>query len=435
MGRAGWILVVLCFLGSFSVWAVDVHDARLWRAPDHTRIVFDLTGPAEHSLLVLSNPRRIVLDIQDTNLRTNLADLKLANTPVSLVRSGVREGDDLRIVMEVSAQVDPRSFALQANEQAGYRLVLDLYDYQALQSVPAVKKSVQESAKRNIIIAIDAGHGGEDPGATGPNRLREKDVVLAIAKELKVLFKADVGFQPIMVRSGDYYVSLKGRRDLARKHQADLFVSIHADAFKRKQAHGASVYALSNGGATSTAALHLAQRENAADLVGGVSLSDKDDMLAGVLADLSMTSTLDTSLQLGNQVLRNVDDIAHLHKKQVEQAGFAVLKSPDVPSILVETGFISNPKESSLLATSRYQKKMASAIHRGIKGWFFAHPPSGTLLAWQKQQGGQQYIIARGDTLSGIADRFSISLADLKSYNRIDSSKILVGQKLNIPKS
>ncbi len=435
MGRAGWILVVLCFLRSFSVWAADVHDARLWRAPDHTRIVFDLTGPAEHSLLVLSNPRRIVLDIQDTNLRTNLADLKLANTPVSLVRSGVREGDDLRIVMEVSARVDPRSFALQANEQAGYRLVLDLYDYQTLQSVPAVKKSVQESAKRNIIIAIDAGHGGEDPGATGPNRLREKDVVLAIAKELKVLFKADVGFQPIMVRSGDYYVSLKGRRDLARKHQADLFVSIHADAFKRKQAHGASVYALSNGGATSTAALHLAQRENAADLVGGVSLSDKDDMLAGVLADLSMTSTLDTSLQLGNQVLRNVDDIAHLHKKQVEQAGFAVLKSPDVPSILVETGFISNPKESSLLATSRYQKKMASAIHRGIKGWFFAHPPSGTLLAWQKQQGGEQYIIARGDTLSGIADRFSISLADLKSYNRIDSSKILVGQKLNIPKS
>ena len=435
MSRACWILGVLSFLGSSFVWAVDVHDVRLWRAPDHTRVVFDLTGPAEYSLLVLSNPRRIVLDIQDTNLRTNLADLKLANTPLSLLRSGVRDGDDLRIVMEVSAEVDPRSFALQANEQAGHRLVLDLYDYQSLQSTPVVKKSVQESAKRDIIIAIDAGHGGEDPGATGPNRLREKDVVLAIAKKLKALFKADVGFQPIMVRSGDYYVSLKGRRDLARKHQADLFVSIHADAFKRKQAHGASVYALSNGGATSTAALHLAQRENAADLVGGVSLSDKDDVLAEVLADLSMTSTLDTSLQLGNQVLRNVDDVARLHKKQVEQAGFAVLKSPDVPSILVETGFISNPKEASLLATSRYQQKMASAIHRGIKGWFFAHPPSGTLLAWQKQQSGQEYIIARGDTLSGIAERFSISLADLKSYNRMDSSKILVGQKLNIPKS
>jgi len=435
MGRACWIWVVLYFLGSSAVWAVDVHDVRLWRAPDHTRIVFDLTGPADYSLLVLSNPSRIVLDIQDTNLRTNLADLNLVNTPVSLVRSGVREGDDLRIVIEVSARLDPRSFALEANDQAGYRLVVDLYDFQALQAVPAVKKSVQESAKRDIIIAIDAGHGGEDPGATGPNRLREKDVVLAIAKELRALFKADVGFQPVMVRSGDYYVSLKGRRDLARKHQADLFVSIHADAFKRPQAHGASVYALSNGGATSTAALYLAQRENAADLVGGVSLSDKDDVLAGVLADLSMTSTLDTSLKLGSRVLRNVDDIARLHKKQVEQAGFAVLKSPDVPSILVETGFISNPKEASLLATSRYQKKMASAIHRGIKEWFFAHPPSGTLLAWQKQQGGQLYTVARGDTLSGIADRFSISLADLKSYNTMDSSKILVGQKLNIPKS
>lgn len=435
MGRACWIGVVLYFLGSSAVWAVDVHDVRLWRAPDHTRIVFDLTGPADYSLLVLSNPSRIVLDIQDTNLRTNLADLNLVNTPVSLVRSGVREGDDLRIVIEVSARLDPRSFALEANDQAGYRLVVDLYDFQALQAVPAVKKSVQESAKRDIIIAIDAGHGGEDPGATGPNRLREKDVVLAIAKELRALFKADVGFQPVMVRSGDYYVSLKGRRDLARKHQADLFVSIHADAFKRKQAHGASVYALSNGGATSTAALYLAQRENAADLVGGVSLSDKDDVLAGVLADLSMTSTLDTSLKLGSRVLRNVDDIARLHKKQVEQAGFAVLKSPDVPSILVETGFISNPKEASLLATSRYQKKMASAIHRGIKEWFFAHPPSGTLLAWQKQQGGQLYTVARGDTLSGIADRFSISLADLKSYNTMNSSKILVGQKLNIPKS
>ena len=194
MGRACWISVVLYLLGSSSVWAVDVHDVRLWRAPDHTRIVFDLTGPAEHSLFVLSNPRRIVVDIQDTNLSTDLSGLELANTPISFVRSGVREGDDLRVVMEVSAQLDPRSFALQANDQAGHRLVVDLYDYQAQQSVPAVKKSVQESTKRDVIIAIDAGHGGEDPGATGPNRLREKDVVLAIAKELNALFKADVGF-------------------------------------------------------------------------------------------------------------------------------------------------------------------------------------------------------------------------------------------------
>ena len=432
MNRA-WTLIVLGFLTVSSSWAAEVHDVRLWRAPDHTRIVFDLTGPAQHKLIMLSNPSRIVLDIQDTQLRAELSRLKLTDTPVQLIRSGVRDGDDLRIVLEMGVQVDPRSFALKANEQAGDRLVLDLYDQQV--RVADVKKSVKQSAKRDIVIAIDAGHGGEDPGALGPGRVREKDVVLAIAKELSALFKADTGFQSTMIRSGDYYVSLRGRRDLARKRQADLFVSIHADAFKRKQANGASVYALSTRGATSTAASYLAKRENAADLVGGVTLSDKDDLLAGVLADLSMTSTLDTSLKLGDKVLRTVDDVARLHKKNVEQAGFAVLKSPDIPSILVETGFISNPQESKKLATRSYQKRMAHAIHRGIRDWFLAHPPSGTLLAWQKKQGGQQYVIARGDTLSAIAQRFSISLADLKSYNSITSSKIMVGQKLTIPNS
>ena len=372
-------------------------------------------------------------DPASAELRADLAGLTLAKTPVQRIRSGVREGDDLRVVLEVSAAVNPRSFSLQANEQAGDRLVLDLYDHEA--RVAPVRKSVKQSAKRDIVIAIDAGHGGEDPGALGPRRVREKDVVLAIARELNKLLQADPGFQPTLIRSGDYYVSLKGRRDLARKRQADLFVSIHADAFKRKEASGASVYALSTRGASSTAARYLAQRENAADLVGGVSLSDKDDVLAGVLADLSMTSTLDTSLKLGDKVLRNVDNVAKLHKDNVEQAGFAVLKSPDIPSILVETGFISNPGESKKLATSSYQKKMARAIHRGIRDWFLAHPPSGTLLAWQKQQRGQQYTIARGDTLSGIAERFSVSLSDLKSYNSMSSSKIMVGQKLAIPKS
>ena len=430
MSRA-WISAILGLLATSSVWAVEVHEVRLWRAPDHTRIVFDLTGPSDHKLIVLTNPGRIVLDMENTSLKANLANLKLDNTPVARIRSGVREGDDLRVVLEVNASVDPRSFALKANEKAGDRLVLDLYDKQAKSA--AVKKSVKQSSKRDIIIAIDAGHGGEDPGALGPRRLREKDVVLAIAKELNALLKADKGFQPTMIRSGDYYVSLKGRRDLARRRQADLFVSIHADAFKRKEANGASVYALSTRGATSTAARYLAQRENSADLVGGVSLSDKDDVLAGVLADLSMTSTLDTSLKLGSKVLRNVDTVAKLHKNNVEQAGFAVLKSPDIPSILVETGFISNPSESKKLATRSYQKKMARAIHRGIKDWFLDHPPSGTLIAWQKQQGGRQYTIARGDTLSAIAQRFNVSLSDLKSRNSISGSRIVVGQRLTIP--
>ena len=359
--------------------------------------------------------------------------LKLTDTPISNIRTGVREGDDLRVVFETSTKVNPRSFVLKANEQAGDRLVLDLYD-QAGKSTATVKKSVaQPSAKRDIIVAIDAGHGGEDPGALGPKRLREKDVVLGIAKELHKLFDRDSGFRPTLIRSGDYYISLRGRRELARKRQADLFVSVHADAFKRKEAHGASVYALSTRGATSTAASYLAQRENAADLVGGVSLADKDDLLAGVLADLSMTSTLDTSLKMGDRVLRKMDTIAHLHKKRVEQAGFAVLKSPDIPSILVETGFISNPAEASRLATRSYQQKMARMIHAGLKDYFLDHPPSGTLLAWQKQQGGRQYTIASGDTLSDIAQRFNISVNDLKDHNSLNGNRILVGQKLTIP--
>ncbi|MEP1473118.1 MAG: N-acetylmuramoyl-L-alanine amidase [Halieaceae bacterium] len=433
MNRLIRIFAILGCVLAPTLWAAEVHDVRLWRAPDHTRIVFDLTAPASHKLLVLDNPSRIVVDISDTRLKTDLAQMPLADTPISRFRSGVREGTDLRVVLEMSAKVNPRSFTLKANQQAGDRLVLDLYDQNG-KSTATVKKSVkQPSAKRDIIIAIDAGHGGEDPGALGPNRLREKDVVLSIAKELQKLFDKDSGFKPTLIRSGDYYISLKGRRELARKRQADLFVSVHADAFKRKEAKGASVYALSTSGATSTAARYLAQRENAADLVGGVSLSDKDDLLAGVLADLSMTSTLDTSLQLGDRVLRKMDTIAHLHKSRVEQAGFAVLKSPDIPSILVETGFISNPSEASKLGTRSYRQKMARMIHSGVKDYFFDHPPPGTLVAWQKQQGGLQYTIARGDTLSDIAQRFNVSVNDLKDRNGLSNTRIMVGQKLTIP--
>lgn len=431
MRIAPGIWAIIGLLVTTGALAADVKDVRLWRAPDHTRIVFDLSGPAEHKLILLENPSRIVLDIERTALKTSLAKLNLDKTPVTRIRSGVRKGDNLRVVLDMSAGVKPRSFALKANQQAGDRLVLDLYDLKS--GASKVKKSVQQTSKRDIVIAIDAGHGGEDPGATGPNRLREKDVVLAISKELQSLFAADKGFDAQLVRTGDYYISLKGRRDLARKKQADLFVSIHADAFRLKEAHGASVYALSTKSASSTAASYLAKRENAADLVGGVSLDDKDDVLAGVLADLSMTSTLDTSLKLGAGVLKKVDRVAVLHKSRVEQAGFAVLKSPDIPSILVETGFISNPGESRKLATVSYRKQLARAIHSGIKTWFVEHPPSGTLVAWNKLQGGQRYTIARGDTLSGVAQRFSVSVSDLQAHNGLSTTRIKVGQKLNIP--
>lgn len=437
MSRVFWARVVLGWLCASTALAVEVHDVRLWRAPDHTRIVFDLTGPADHRLLTLSNPDRIVLDVSGATLKASLSGLELASTPISLVRSAVREGDDLRVVFDVRSAVEPRSFALKANAQAGDRLVLDLYDRSPSKPVaaePVKTSAATERGRRDIVVAIDAGHGGEDPGAIGPNRQREKDIVLAISRELQALLERDEGFRPTMVRTGDYYISLKGRRDLARQRQADLFVSIHADAFTRREANGASVYALSTRGATSTAASYLAQRENAADLIGGVRLGDKDDVLASVLTDLSMTSTLDHSLKVGGKVLSRMDTVARLHKRNVEQAGFAVLKSPDIPSILVETGFISNPGEAQKLSTRAYQQKMAQAIHAGIRDWFLAQPPPGTLIAARKQQGGQEYTIARGDTLSGIAQRFNVPVRRLREHNGLrDTSHILVGQTLKIP--
>jgi N-acetylmuramoyl-L-alanine amidase len=435
--RLLWGFCVGVLFAAAQAGAVEVRDVRLWRAPDHTRLVLDLSGPAEHRLLELKDPARIVIDVIDARLDAKIDALPLADTPIERVRSGVREGDDLRLVLDMRETVRPRSFALKASDRADDRLVIDLYDIDTGKTpdAPSVKKSARSADRRDIVIAIDAGHGGEDPGALGPGGLREKQVVLEIARELHALFEADPGFSPTLIRSGDYYVSLSGRRELARKRQADMFVSVHADAFRDKRARGASVYALSTRGATSTTASYLAQRENAADLLGGVSLSDKEDTLAMTLADLSMTATLDSSLNVGSSVLGEMGRFARLHKKQVEQAGFVVLKSPDVPSILVETGFISNPEEARKLASANYRKRMAQAIHRGVVQWFRAHPPPGSLLAYQRDAGDREYTIVRGDTLSGIAQRFNVTVALLKQYNALNNSNILVGQTLRIPAS
>ena len=433
----GWLTcLATLLLNTPPAWGLEVREMRLWRAPDHTRIVFDLSAPAKHKLILLENPNRVVVDLVDTKLETDFSQMELAHTPVRRVRSGVRHGDDLRIVFDLTAAVKPRSFVLKANAQRGHRLVLDLYDLNATKGdLPTVKKSVANSARRPIVIAIDAGHGGEDPGASGPGRVREKDVVLAIARETHALFMNDKGFQPALIRKGDYYVGLKSRRDLAHKVQADLLVSIHADAFKSPKAKGTSVYALSERGASSTFASFLAQRENAADLVGGVSLSDKDELLAQVLYDMSMSHSLDASIGLGARVLDEMDLISRLHRQQVEQASFAVLKSPDIPSILIETGFISNPDEARKLSTRDYQRKIARAIHKGVTSWFIEHPPADTLLAWQKQQIKREYVIHRGDTLSEIAQRFNVTVMTLRTHNALSNNRIRVGQKLLIPAS
>lgn len=483
-----WLSAVCC-LGIVLVAQVaqsaTVNGVRVWRAPDHTRIVLDLDAPVQHSLTLAGNPDRIILDVPNSKLVGDLAKLPLADTPVLVIRSYVHNKTDLRLVLDLKAKVAPNSFSLKASAGMHDRLVIDLYDEitpavaatqsstptatpsgssnkavatkpvekpEATNTKPAAPSgastaaakptaSADLSGKRFIVIAVDAGHGGEDPGAIGPNRIREKEVTLSIAKELVAAINAQPGFTGKLTRTGDYFIPLKKRRDLARNMKADLFVSIHADAFTKASARGASVFALSQNGATSETARFLAQRENESDLIGGVgdiSLDDKDQVLAGVLVDLSMTATLNSSLQVGHHVLNSMGGIAHLHKRHVEQAGFMVLKSPDVPSILVETGFISNPEEARKLATPAYRKQMAHSVFKGIKQHFYQHPPAGTYVAAQVESGAikhieRQHTVAAGDSLSGIAARYGVSSQRLMQYNNMRTTTVKLGQTLKIP--
>lgn len=472
-------LGLLCCVGVMLApltYAANVDGVRVWRAPDHTRIVLDLDSPVQHSLTLAANPERIIVDVAKSSLKAPLGQLPLTDTPVLAVRSAVQSNGDLRLVFDLKTKVAPNSFLLKAHGGMHDRLVIDLYDetpsVTTVTTAPATtpaapaptttnKPTVADkpvvapapqpaskpvakadlSGKRFIVIAVDAGHGGEDPGALGPNRLREKDVTLMIAKELVAAINAQPGFTGKLTRTGDYFIPLKKRRDLARNMKADLFVSIHADAFTKASARGASVFALSRHGATSETARFLAERENESDLIGGVGdirLDDKDQVLAGVLVDLSMTATLNSSLQVGQQVLNSMGGIAHLHKRHVEQAGFLVLKSPDVPSILVETGFISNPGEARKLATPAYRKQMAQSVFKGIRQHFYQHPPAGTYVAAQVESGAtggfeKQHSVAAGDSLSAIANRYGVSMQRLMQYNNLRSTTVNIGQSLKIP--
>jgi N-acetylmuramoyl-L-alanine amidase len=419
-----------------SAYAADINDVRLWRAPEYTRVVFDLSAAVKHNVIILENPNRVVIDIEQSKIKTDFGKLDFTNSPIIRVRSGIKKKNDLRIVFDTSDFVKPRSFLLKSSEKSGNRLVVDLYDKE-VRSKPAKHEKENSNDKRDIVIAIDPGHGGEDPGASGPNRLREKKVVLAIAKELNYLFSKHQGYRPVLIRTGDYYVGLQKRRKLAHNAQADLLVSIHADAFKDKNVYGSSVYVLSRKGASSTTAKILAAEANNSDLVGGVNLSEKDDVLASVLADLSMSASLDLGIQVGTKVIRAMGGVSKLHSKKVEQANFSVLRSPDIPSILVETGFISNPAEAKRLNTKSFQRKMAKAIFDGVSLHFATYPPPDTYLAWQKRNRlkSLEYTIARGDTLSGIAQRFQVSIASIRQKNDLASNFIQVGQTLIIPAS
>lgn len=440
-----------------------VSGVRVWNAPDNTRVVFDLSGPVRHNVFALSNPDRLVVDFADTRLATSIPVLD-QNSLVDSVRAAPRDQGGLRVVFNLKGRAQPKTFLLQPNAQYGHRLVVDLFQTGGGSSAGPVNQTaapaVAESSRppvhgeaeqgsaavrpegrsgragagqrpRELVIAIDAGHGGEDPGAIGPRKTREKDVVLAIARRLEALVRQERGMRPVMIRDGDYYLGLRQRTQKAREAKADLFISIHADAAASNGAvaTGSSVYTLSERGATTEAARWLAERENAADLIGGVSLDDKDNLLASVLLDLSQAATNEASMEVAHRILGELGRIGQVHKSQVEQAGFVVLKSPDIPSVLVETAFISNPSEEKRLRDARYQQSLAQAAINGIRSYFVRRAPPGTIYATR------EHVIEQGDTLAQIADRYQISRDSIRAENGLTGDRLEVGTVLRIPRN
>lgn len=478
----------------FAVFDVEATQVNLTgisfneQQPD--KLVFELSGNVKHHYFQLDKPDRLVVDLDNTRQLNKL----LTHHPLVLnVRSSVRNTHDLRVVIELKSSVDAKtSVAEKAN---GALLSVEMHAKEPLIKVtqesavkpvlPVVSQApVVTAAKaadvkttdlkpvkargREIIVAIDAGHGGKDVGAQGSNGTQEKDVVFAIAKRLEAYVNAQSGMKALMIRNGDYFVNLHERVNIARAAKADLFVSIHADAFNDTSAHGASVYTLAKKGASSEGARWLAESENASDKNAGAAADAGNDMLNSVLLDLSQTAAKEASLNVGNRVLNNIQSVSHLHRQSLQKAGFVVLKSQEFPSILVETAFISNPDEEQRLNTTAYQDKMASALFRGIMAHFKQYAPSNTLFAQLSKRGGaqlakaatapavpvnvpkpvaetfvaekslevaakSQHVINQGETLSGIAQQYGISMRALRMANGLEDGQVRVGQVLQIP--
>ncbi|EPL10962.1 MULTISPECIES: N-acetylmuramoyl-L-alanine amidase [unclassified Pseudomonas] len=393
------LLVSPLFALPLGAHATQIRNARLWRSDDKLRLVFDLSGPVQYKTFSLTSPDRLIIDLSGAGLSGDFSQLALKNSGITSIRSGHFGQSDTRIVLDLVEPMQLNSFVLPPQEGQGHRLVLDLTNATraprqlAAEPAPLVAPVDKAHPKRDIIVVVDPGHGGKDPGAIGSKGQREKDVVLSIAQLLAKRLKREKGFDVKLVRNDDFFVPLRKRVDIARQHKADMFISVHADAAPRLTASGASVYALSEGGATSATARFMAQRENGADLLGAttlLNLKDKDPMLAGVILDMSMNATIASSLQLGSSVLGSLQSITSLHQKRVEQAGFAVLKSPDVPSILVETGFISNPRDAQRLVTARHQQAVADGLFEGLKRYFQKNPPMNSYMAWVQAQKNSQ---------------------------------------------
>ena len=447
--------LLISFLLVFSniLCAANFEGVRVSETDEGTRLVLDLDGKPSYKVFTLSNPTRLVVDLKQSKKKQSLSLPTLTNTPIKSIRQGIQPNNGLRIVFDLNKPITFNDQTLTPNGNYPHRLVIDLQHERKKKATPPAQKAKNEPkqpekivkkepekpvskpvvvkktkpvTRRDIVIAIDPGHGGQDPGAVGRLGTKEKDVVLAIARRLAKHIDKEPGMRAYMTRNSDTFIRLRDRIKRAHNNGADMFISIHADAFHNRKAKGASVYVLSEKGASSEAAKLLADKENAADLAGGVSINDKDDLLASVLLDMSQDASLEGSLEVASSVLGGLKRVGSVHKKHVESAGFAVLKSPDIPSILVETAFISNPDEERKLRSPRHQEKLAKAMLTGIRTYFKRNPLPGSDVP-------QQHIVARGDTLSTIAQRYQVSMLDLKQHNNLNGSILKIGEILTIP--
>ena len=448
-----FIAVLVLFAGFSGVAfgaAAKYQTLRLDQQTGSLKLSMELSESVKYKYFSLSKPDRFVVDLLDVVPTGRSPQLNYSDTPIKGIRLGIRKGDDLRMVVDLRQSLVADVYLEAVPGTKRQRLVVEMKGFKSPKPVvkagpkpaqkavavkkpqaerrPAqVKKVVRRAAPyRDIVIAIDAGHGGGDPGARGHNGTYEKNVTLAIARRLENLVEREPGMRPVMIRTGDQYIGLRQRIEKAQMNNADLFISIHADAFDDRRVRGTSVYTLSRRGATTEAARLLADRENSSDIIGFLA-GDQDDMLASVLIDLSQNATIESSMDVAARVLKHMSQVNPLHKRRVEQAGFVVLKSPDIPSILVETAFISNPDDEKNLLSSRHQQKMVNAIMKGVRSYFNANPPQGTRVA------AREHVIRRGDTLTAIAARYDVSLRTLRQANQLSSDQLYVGRVLHIP--
>jgi len=420
-----------------STSSTQIRDIRLSKNKGYVRLVFDLDGIADHSVFTLHKPERVVLDFKNAKMPHGMVDRVQAgvngNALIRGIRSGVRNKNDLRVVFDLSKSVKPRSFLLTPSGKSGYRLVIDLHDSKKpVEKSARIKKSRKRANKRDVIIAIDAGHGGRDPGAIGRSGTYEKTITLQIAKRLEKQINQQRGMKAVLIRKNDRFMRLRERIQKARDYNADMMISLHANSFSDPRARGSSIFALSVDGASSERARMLAKKENAADLLfGNVDVAVEDKMVQEVLFDLSLTGTIESSLDIGNEIISQIKTVNRVHKKQVQQAGFAVLKAPNIPSVLLETAFISNPREEKKLRSASHQQKLAKAITRGVNKYFARKAPPGTWLAASEGE----VFVNNGDDVKTIAKNNNVKEEDLRARNALYANNLMAGQVMKIPVS